>query len=127
MTNEASRLRDNARQRERYATDPEYRERRRISSRKAFNPTKRKAREILKYGITLEQRDAMLVSQGGVCAICKVTEPGRGKDWNVDHCHDTGAVRGILCVRCNFMIGHSKDNPEVLLAAANYLKGNCNG
>ncbi len=77
---------------------------------------------MLKYGITLEQRDAMLADQGGCCAICKTTEPGRGKAWNVDHCHATGQVRGLLCVRCNFVRGHAKDNVDVLVNAAVYLE-----
>lgn len=55
------------------------------------------------YGITLAQRDEMLARQGG-CALCGTTDPlGR---WHVDHDHQTNAVRGILCHKCNVKLGH---------------------
>mgnify|MGYP001575496867 CR=1 FL=1 len=112
-----------ARRRLRYATDPVYRDRKRANAKRSRlnNPAARDRLEMLKYGITLEQRDAMLADQGGCCAICKTTEPGRGKAWNVDHCHATGQVRGLLCVRCNFVGGHAKDKVDVLVNAAVYL------
>jgi len=53
-----------------------------------------------KYGITLQQRDAMLTTQAGKCAICEsVLQTSVGT--NIDHNHTTGKVRGILCTRCN--------------------------
>lgn len=73
-----------------------------------------------KYGITLEQKQQMIENQGGRCAICnKVLDNGRHTC--VDHDHKTGKVRGILCRKCNFLIGHSKDNPIILSRAINYL------
>src|SRR5579859_6165169 len=54
-----------------------------------------------KFGITLEQYDAMLVEQGGRCAACGTDEPGGMGSFHVDHCHATGKVRKLLCVRCN--------------------------
>lgn len=72
------------------------------------------------YGITIEQRDAMFVGQGSVCAICVATETN-GKGWHVDHDHVTGKIRGILCHRCNLMLGNSKDDSTRLRAAADYL------
>lgn len=74
------------------------------------------------YGMTLEEFEAMLAAQGGRCAICSATEAG-GKSgrWHVDHDHLTGSVRGILCHSCNVSIGHFKDDPMLLLAAAEYL------
>ena len=58
----------------------------------------------------------MLVAQGGRCAACGTREPGTKKGWHVDHCHETGAVRGILCHHCNVGIGKAKDNIETLRA-----------
>ena len=55
------------------------------------------------YGLTLESFDEMLKAQGGVCAICKQTDK-TGK-FLVDHDHETGKVRGLLCRRCNHIIG----------------------
>jgi hypothetical protein len=77
------------------------------------------------YGLTLGAFDSMLSGQGGVCAICGGNHWG-GK-WNtpmVDHDHDTGEVRGILCSNCNMAISKLKDSPDILRVAANYLEGN---
>jgi len=57
-----------------------------------------------KYGITLEQWEALFDRQGRTCAICRRTE-ANGHGWHTDHCHATGKVRGILCHDCNFAIG----------------------
>jgi hypothetical protein len=77
------------------------------------------------YGITQEQFDEILETQGGVCAICKqVPEEidGNGwSQWNVDHNHVTGVVRGILCAPCNSGIGLLGDTYERVAAAATYL------
>lgn len=77
-----------------------------------------------KYGLTIEQYDSMLARQDGSCAICKSTEPrmkNAGRLY-VDHCHETGEVRGLLCFRCNTMLGNAGDSPEVLRLAAEYLE-----
>lgn len=71
------------------------------------------------YGITLEARNAMLDAQGGGCAICGGESNSKG--WHIDHDHETGAIRGILCNGCNTAIGQMKDNPDTLIAAAKYL------
>lgn len=73
-----------------------------------------------KYGITLADYAELLKRQGGCCAICRRSEPA-SKTLDVDHCHATGRVRGLLCTSCNRMIGHSFDNPETLARAATYL------
>jgi len=72
-------------------------------------------------GFTSEEFEAKLVEQGGKCAICGTDEPGRNKDWNADHCHNTGQKRGLLCNKCNLGIGHLNDDPALLQAALNYL------
>jgi len=75
------------------------------------------------YGISQAQFDEMLESQNGKCAICKADPPtGHKKRLNVDHCHQTGAVRGLLCDACNRGIGLFKDDPERLNKAISYLK-----
>jgi Recombination endonuclease VII len=75
-----------------------------------------------RYGLTPEQYAAMRSSQGNVCAIC--AEPlSEGLKSHVDHCHRTGAVRGILCQSCNHGIGNFRDDPERLRAAVKYLEG----
>lgn len=79
-----------------------------------------------RYGITPEDYAYMLQSQGGVCAICKRSETGRSNTGGtrllaVDHCHSTGAVRGLLCNRCNRSLGVLEDT-EWRKAAADYLE-----
>lgn len=68
--------------------------------------------------------DALLAQQNGKCAICRNASTGRKKSGRlaIDHCHSTGKVRGLLCHRCNTMLGQSKDSPEILRAAALYLE-----
>ena len=84
---------------------------------KAYN---RRAKMKQAYGITYEDFLALLERQGGVCAICATDAP-RGKNWHVDHCHDTNAVRGILCGPCNTGLGHFRDDPDRLRKAIDYL------
>jgi len=56
------------------------------------------------YGITVEDYETMLVNQNGVCKICNKTCKS-GKSLAVDHCHETGKVRGLLCAKCNTNLG----------------------
>jgi hypothetical protein len=74
-----------------------------------------------RYGMTFEDRDKMLAAQGNCCAICLTEKPHSKHGWSVDHNHDTGVVRGILCVRCNTGLGQFKDNPALLQKASVYL------
>jgi hypothetical protein len=62
----------------------------------------------------------MFAAQDEACAICRAHQPG-GKGWCIDHCHTTGAVRGILCSQCNLGLGQFRDDIGLLAAASNYL------
>ena len=95
---------------------PDY-ERRRYAERKEETQERHLKR---KYGITLADYAAMLEQQGGKCAICGKPEPEH-KKLDVDHCHKTKVVRGLLCTSCNRVLGHAWDSPERLRAAADYL------
>lgn len=87
------------------------------------------------YGITLDEYEALLSDQGGVCAICGdppyVPEADRPRRQGrptrailaVDHDHDTGRVRGLLCIPCNRGLGFLRDNPKILRSAFEYLEG----
>ena len=57
------------------------------------------------YKLTVEQYDVILAYQGGVCYACHQPEPVKGRRLSVDHDHETGLVRGLLCSRCNPIIG----------------------
>ena len=80
-----------------------------------------------RFGITIEQYDAMLEEQKGVCAICgqKNTvidnRTGKIRMLAVDHCHRSGHVRKLLCQQCNQGLGNFRDDPVLLRKAADYL------
>jgi hypothetical protein len=77
------------------------------------------------YGITPEQYAEMLEGQGFKCAICRTATPGGPKGaryFSVDHCHEQGHIRGLLCMSCNTSIGKLNHNPATLRAAADYLE-----
>jgi len=72
-----------------------------------------------KYGIDEQEYARLFEAQGGKCAICG--EPPGKKPLAVDHDHETGVVRGLLCHRCNTGIGNFRDEPALLLKAAAFL------
>lgn len=78
------------------------------------------------YGITVDDYDQMHEEQGGVCATCGCpeTEMFRGKvrRLSVDHCHETGLVRGLLCGKCNKALGMIRDNVGTLRKMISYLE-----
>jgi hypothetical protein len=73
-----------------------------------------------RYGISTDEYDALWIEQLGLCAICGDKLPGY--QGQVDHCHLTGRVRGILCGPCNRGIGCLQDNPEIVDRASSYLR-----
>lgn len=87
-----------------------------------YSENRRKWNLFTKYGISVEQYEELLLRQGGVCKICG-NECSSGRRLSVDHCHETGRVRGLLCVNCNHGVGKFNDDPERLEAAARYLRG----
>ena len=73
------------------------------------------------YGITIEQYDEMLIKQLGLCLICGADNPRVvGKSWHVDHCHETGKIRGLLCNSCNPHLGWYE---KFKLKIESYLNG----
>lgn len=74
-----------------------------------------------KYGITLEEYNKMLADQKNVCAICGLFCTTK-RNLAVDHDHDTGEVRGLLCSNCNRGLGHFQDKVNNLEKAIEYLK-----
>jgi hypothetical protein len=73
------------------------------------------------YGLSVEQFDEMLKTQNNKCAICEDEDWGRPSP-NIDHCHTSNKVRGLLCNNCNRGLGLFKDSIGVLKNAARYLK-----
>lgn len=79
-----------------------------------------------RYGLTLADFDDLLARQGCRCGCCGTEEP-EYRGWQVDHDHDTGKIRGILCSACNTGIGKLGDSEEGVLRALNYLRATPSG
>lgn len=77
-----------------------------------------------KYGLDQEGFDYLVQFQGNKCAICKSVFAEFTNRINVDHCHDTGFVRGLLCSLCNSALGGFRDNRHFLANAIRYLQHN---
>jgi hypothetical protein len=90
--------------------DPEYRRKRRENMVRYT------------YGITQAEVDALIESQGGRCAICGGERNGAGTRLHIDHCHDTGKVRGMLCSKCNTAVGLLDNDPDRAEKLAAYLR-----
>jgi len=70
--------------------------------------------------MTIEDYDTMLEKQNNVCAICYKMNKN-GKRFIIDHCHQTGRVRGLICHNCNVGIGLLGEDRTILSSAINYL------
>lgn len=91
------------------------------------HPDQYKDADLKKYfGINLEEYREKLRAQKGVCAICGEPETailrGQIRSLAVDHHHDSGQIRDLLCMSCNSMVGYARENPVYLRAAAEYLE-----
>lgn len=81
------------------------------------------------YGLSKEQYKLLFDSQKGLCKICSNPEKLKNRVQGtplrlaIDHCHNTGLIRGLLCAQCNVGLGNFKDNIELLEKAITYLKG----
>lgn len=73
------------------------------------------------YGIELEEYGDLLEHQGGNCAVCGA-EPGPRRKLDIDHDHQTGAVRGLLCLHCNLALGHLRESAALARALAQYIE-----
>jgi hypothetical protein len=73
-----------------------------------------------KYGMTIADYDRMFDAQGGVCAICGEARPEE-RTLHVDHDHETGVIRGLLCFRCNNALGDFREEYALFQRAADYL------
>lgn len=93
-----------------YDKNPEIRERMKKAAKKAA--LKRD------YNITEEEFNRMHEEQEGKCKICNKKSE---KTLNIDHCHTTNKVRGLLCWNCNIGLGYFKDNKQFLINAIKYL------
>lgn len=114
-----------ARKKQEHLDKPGNREKSREYARKRYHSGyKQRARAnslMLKYNITIEDYDKLLAEQDGKCKICGITPEGHGQYLAVDHCHETGTIRGLLCTKCNVSLGNFKDDAVLLAKAVDYL------
>lgn len=81
-----------------------------------------------RYGLTVAEYQTLFDAQGGLCAICGQPPGGMSRNGTphtelaVDHDHETGRVRALLCANCNKGIGCLQDDPDRVQAAADYLR-----
>lgn len=85
----------------------------------------RRSSRLRERGMSDADYERMFAAQGGVCAICKqpetYTRDGKPRALCVDHCHETGRVRGLLCAKCNSGIALLGDSAERVRRAVAYL------
>ncbi len=97
---------------------------------RAINAEKAKDGDLKKsYGIGIKEYRSMFLEQYGVCKICGKREANLDRNGSpislaIDHCHETGRVRGLLCSNCNRGMGFLKDNADILRKAAEYIEEN---
>jgi hypothetical protein len=118
---EKKKRRQRDRKRQRYADEPEFREKEKAYSRayRLKNADAVKTRErVRRYGLSPEEYAAMVARQGGVCVICLKTPQ---KTLGVDHDHETKKLRSLLCDNCNLGLGHYDDDSAAMRRAADYL------
>lgn len=76
------------------------------------------------YGLSIDEYNGMIKNQDGKCKICGVRAEDVSRGLSVDHCHETGKIRGILCHKCNSGLGFFNDDEELVERGLNYLKEN---
>lgn len=93
-----------------------------ISHKDSKHKSDRKSRMKGLYNITQDDFDRMESEQKGLCSICNNPQGYGRKRLCVDHNHFTGKVRGLICVNCNLLLGHARDNVEILERCVAYLR-----
>lgn len=73
------------------------------------------------YGLTQQEYEQMVAEHNNRCAICNVVQE-QARGLHVDHCHKSGRVRGLLCHKCNKVLGNFQDDPSILERAIEYLQ-----
>jgi len=91
-----------------------YREYKKIHKEK--NPNYNRKQTLKKYGLTIKEFDELSTKQNGCCAVC-----GNSEKLHVDHNHQTGKVRGLLCRGCNTALGSLKENPDTIQKLKDYI------
>lgn len=111
-----------------YQTNVVVRERKKKHTRDAWHALSRVEKFAVnirrKFKLSYEEYEKILAEQGGACAICRSSSPGNPRIafFVVDHCHETGKIRGLLCHPCNVGLGYFKDNVDTIKSTLLYLE-----
>jgi len=99
------------------------RECRRVKAKEYYknNPAKFNEYNLKKYGLTIETFKKLFEEQNGMCAICEIIFDEKNSPC-IDHSHKNNIIRGLLCQRCNLMIGYARDNIVILKKSIQYLE-----
>jgi|SRR4030095_1919058 len=90
---------------------------------RVIDPSKVREQHLrLTYGISSDRYEELFIEQDGKCAICRRPQLEFTRRFHVDHDHETGAVRGLLCVSCNTFLGKITANPELIESSLKYLE-----
>ena len=107
-----------------YQRDYRARNRDRIRKKQAaYNKANALAIRLKRKGLNPEDHAEYIQKHDGRCDICGGDPDGRWKRLNIDHCHETGKFRGLLCQKCNRGLGLFSDDERLLAKAASYVKG----
>lgn len=102
----------------RRSTNDECRARR----RELTDANARRVRLRVRFGISPEEYDALVALQGNLCALCREPQKQHFQYFAIDHDHNSGAIRGLLCTPCNAAIGLLQESPSLLRRAAAYIE-----
>lgn len=101
--------------------DPEYAKILQQRQKKYQTKEYQRVTRLKSYGLTEEDYQKLCISQRGLCDICKMPPLEKGV-LHIDHCHETGKVRGLLCRSCNMSLGNLKHSLSIIDSSIRYLK-----
>lgn len=93
-----------------------------VNNKERLSEKDREYRLKNKFGLTVDEYDSLFETQQGCCAICGTHQVNLSRRLAVDHCHNSGEVRGLLCPNCNTGIGNLRDSIELLQKGVKYLE-----
>lgn len=79
------------------------------------------------FKISQEEYDTLFERANNLCEICEASESAAGRPLGIDHCHSSGKIRGVLCNKCNWLIGAAQERTDILTKAITYLQERTHG
>ena len=105
-----------------YADEESAKQYKRDYNNNRYDPLKNKNNKLKKaYGIGLEEYNQLFENQQGCCAVCGIHQSELTRSLAVDHCHTTGAIRGLLCSKCNTALGLLNESEQIMKNLIKYM------